>query len=118
VGEWERVEAAGTVFPPPDQFPVFVTFGADGRYVRRHGNDPPHPARAWTADPKTTPAALDIRHAEGPDAQLFLAIYKVEGDKLTICGQTAAGRPRPTEFATPKGTSYSLQVYKRVKPKD
>jgi len=118
VGGWVRVEATGNVFPLPDRFPVYVTFTADGRYVRRHADDPPHPERVWSVDPKATPAALDIRHATGTDAQLFVAIYKVEGDTLTICGQHGGGRPRPTEFAAPKGTTFSLQVYKRVKPKD
>jgi uncharacterized protein (TIGR03067 family) len=59
-----------------------------------------------TLDPRKCPATFDIASGEAA----FLAIYKVEGDTLTICIRRAH-LGRPPAFEGP-----DTEVYKRVKP--
>jgi uncharacterized protein (TIGR03067 family) len=43
------------------------------------------------------------------------AIYKLEGDTLTMCRPQQAGQARPTEFASKEGSGQILSVWKRDK---
>jgi RNA polymerase sigma-70 factor (ECF subfamily) len=70
------------------------------------------------------PAQMDIEapNAHGrnpggvgsPAPATILAIYKIEGDTLTVCHSTT-GSPRPKEFASPRGSSVIVLVYRREK---
>ena len=62
------------------------------------------------------PKAMDLTVAEGPEkGQVFRAIYKLDGDTLTVCRNIKAGVDRPTEFATKPDTGLMLGVWKRHK---
>jgi uncharacterized protein (TIGR03067 family) len=64
-------------------------------------------------DPSATPARMDLAFEWNKTERKKLAIYKVEGDTLTICW----GQTRPTKFKCDDrdgGGSY-LAVFKRVK---
>jgi uncharacterized protein (TIGR03067 family) len=62
-----------------------------------------------TADPKT----MDITFTLGPDkGRTALAIYKLEGDTMTIC-RAAPGKDRPTKFSSKPGSGHTLMVYAR-----
>ena len=62
------------------------------------------------------PKAMDLTVAEGPDkGQVFRAIYKLDGDTLTVCRNIKPGVDRPTEFATKPDTGLMLGVWKRHK---
>lgn len=64
--------------------------------------------------PGSTPAALDIRGVEGPNAgRTIPAIYRLDGDRLTVCYQLGEGA-RPTEFASPAGSQVFLVSYERL----
>ena len=66
---------------------------------------------ASTAEPK----AMDITGTEGPNkGKTFLAIYELAGDTLRIC-YDLAGKQRPTEFKTAKGSQQFLVRYEREK---
>ncbi|HZT81649.1 MAG TPA: TIGR03067 domain-containing protein [Gemmataceae bacterium] len=67
--------------------------------------------------PDRKPKAMDMTVTEGPDKGKTLhAIYKLEGDTLTICRHTLLDKPRPTEFATKPDSGLMLIVWKRIKP--
>jgi uncharacterized protein (TIGR03067 family) len=82
----------------------------------------------WTRDGKSfagtkvvydttkTPHALDLI----PDGGAYrdkriLAIYRLDGDELTICVADAE-QPRPTAFEAPSGSKRTLQTFRRIKP--
>jgi uncharacterized protein (TIGR03067 family) len=64
-----------------------------------------------TKDPKQ----LDIVVSDGKDkGKIYLVIYKVEGDELTICLETANSK-RPKEFTGKAGSGQVLEVWQRAK---
>jgi uncharacterized protein (TIGR03067 family) len=65
-----------------------------------------------TLDPTQKPKTVDVEVPDGPNkGQKMLGIYKIEGDKHTVCVAAPDG-PRPTDFDSKQG---SLHVWKRVK---
>ena len=67
-------------------------------------------------DPSKSPKAMDISYKEGPAAgQTIKAIYKLEGETLTICRAMAKEDDRPKEFAAPIVSGRMLFQFKRSK---
>jgi uncharacterized protein (TIGR03067 family) len=67
-------------------------------------------------DPKTDPRCMDLKSVEkGRAGQVEEAIYKVEGDTLTICVYQGKGKQRPTSFESPKQADTILAVFKRMR---
>jgi uncharacterized protein (TIGR03067 family) len=65
-------------------------------------------------DAAKPPAALDVTYTDGPaKGQTGRAIYKIEGDLLTVC--MALPGDRPVEFASKRGEGLALLVFKRAK---
>lgn len=74
---------------------------------------------SYRFDPSQEPKALDIVvgdgvAGDGEKGKVYLVIYKVEGDKLTICLE-ADNKQRPTEFTGKKGSGCVLEVWQREK---
>jgi uncharacterized protein (TIGR03067 family) len=62
------------------------------------------------------PKAMDITGTDGPNkGKTIPAIYERNGDTLRVC-YDLAGKNRPTEFKTEKGSQLFLVTYKREKP--
>ena len=62
------------------------------------------------------PKAMDLTVAEGADrGQVFAAIYKLDGDTLTVCRNIKPGVDRPAEFGTKPDTGLMLVVWERHK---
>ncbi len=66
-------------------------------------------------DPMQEPMTMDVAYTAGAiKGQTALAIYKIEGDLLTIC-RSAPGKPRPTTFSSTPGSGLTLMSYRREK---
>ena len=66
-----------------------------------------------THDPKT----IDVIPDGGPTmGKHILGIYKLEGDKLTIC-MAGTDKERPKSFEARKGSGQTLMVFERERPK-
>jgi uncharacterized protein (TIGR03067 family) len=64
-------------------------------------------------DPTREPKAIDVIPDGGPYRDRYvLGIYKLEGDKLTIC-MADPGQPRPKEFKAEKGSRCTLRTFAR-----
>jgi uncharacterized protein (TIGR03067 family) len=120
VGEWlaEKGVAGGKELPMPEGG-VGFNFNADGTMLMWEGKRTPKALR-YTADPKKDPPEFDVLPADGkPERGIFVGIYKVEGDRLTVCVATGPqGTARPTKFESPDGSEHRLVVFKRVKKKE
>jgi uncharacterized protein (TIGR03067 family) len=69
-------------------------------------------------NPKADPKQIDktCLDTKGPFAgKVFLGIYKIDGDLLTICGNSG-GKNRPATFSTKGETDFKLYIFKRVHP--
>jgi uncharacterized protein (TIGR03067 family) len=67
-------------------------------------------------DVAKSPKQLDIIVGDGADkGKVYQVIYKVDGDRLTICLEKANSR-RPTEFTGAAGSGCVLEEWQRVKP--
>jgi uncharacterized protein (TIGR03067 family) len=70
---------------------------------------------SFTIGAGKTPAEIDFTHESGSEkGQTHKGIYKVEGTTATFC-YAEAGKDRPTEFASTKGSGTRLLVLKREK---
>src|SRR4029453_3246822 len=68
----------------------------------------------FNIDVDTSPSHIEIEFVEGPETgEWSYGIYTLDGDDLTMCvGLT--GSPRPTRFATTKGSGHALERFRRV----
>jgi uncharacterized protein (TIGR03067 family) len=62
-------------------------------------------------DPKSDPKCIDL--TSKPPYPVLRAIYKLEGETLTVC-TTPCGE-RPTDFRTERGFGNIVTLYRRVK---
>lgn len=64
-------------------------------------------------DPLRHPKAIDVIPDGGKDrGERVLGIYKLEGDRLTIC-MAAPEKPRPKAFKADKGSGCTLRTFLR-----
>ena len=66
-------------------------------------------------DPSKSPKEIDFTYTTGfQKGKTTRGIYKLDGDKFTICRGADAGKDRPTEFAAPTNSGLLLVVWKRA----
>jgi uncharacterized protein (TIGR03067 family) len=66
-------------------------------------------------DPTAKPfPVMDLTRGDGPESQTISGIYKLEGDRLTIC-TARLPEGRPADFKTASGDRRLLRVFKREK---
>ena len=114
VGEWvvdSAVEKGRPRKPPPGST---WTFTADGKSVLTLGGRDPAEG-TYKADAAKSPAELDV--SAGPTGKPLKAIFKVEGDTLTVALIDGDG-DRPTMFESPAGSKVILMVLKRAGKKE
>jgi len=74
----------------------------------------------FAVNPSAKPKAMDLMAGDGPKKgpKLPCAIYKLEGDKLTIClDKEGTAGSRPTEFRTAAGDGFAMIVLERANVK-
>jgi uncharacterized protein (TIGR03067 family) len=108
-GTWALVEAELGGQKLPESIKGTRLILTEGRY--EYQND----RGEYKLYPAAEIKAMDIVGIEGPNkGKSFLAIYKLEGDRLKIC-YDLTGKMRPTKFKTEAGTRQFLAVYQREK---
>jgi uncharacterized protein (TIGR03067 family) len=114
VGKWklEKAEVGGKDML--DQFKTLeFEIQADGKYRLKLGGQPDE--GSFTVDSSKTPKQMEIKGTSGPNkGKTIPAIYKIDGDTVTICYQLG-GSDRPTAFESKPDTKLFLAVYKREK---
>lgn len=67
----------------------------------------------FTFDESKSPKEMDVTITAGPRKNnTILAIYKLDGDKSTVCYGATDGQ-RPMSFAAPAGSQFMLIEYRR-----
>lgn len=111
-GTWQPVSAAvGDNALPPETLAHIQLEIADGRYTATVGESVDK--GAIRIDPRQSPKAIDlVCDTASDDRKTVLAIYELDGDRLTICYSLEAG-VRPTELKTGGSTQRVLVAYQR-----
>lgn len=117
-GDWttQSFSRGGAPLPKEKQFPDrIMTLEDDTFSERREGKVAVRGTLKF--DATKTPKWIDATFRErGPGLnETVLSIYKLDGDKPTVCCG-AAGDPRPSAFESKSGTGLRLIEYKRHKP--
>jgi uncharacterized protein (TIGR03067 family) len=112
-GTWKAVafEHDGKQTPPEKLQPIKLTVtGANYHFQNGDFSE----RGTYKFQPDKDPKALDIVVGEGPDkGKVYLVIYKVEGDRLTICLESE-NNARPRQFTGKAGTGCVLEQWQRV----
>jgi len=71
----------------------------------------------YKLDPNVIQKQFDLTIEEGGESKVAQNIYKLEGDRLTICfSEPGRDLGRPTTFEVNEGDKFELLVLERVKP--
>ena len=108
-GTWIVVSSENGGKSDDDAIGNKVVFQGDKVTIHRKSSDDADKA-SFTIDPKRSPASIDIRG--GDEGTTAPGIYKLNGDRLTICFRTAKG-DRPAEFNSKADAHICLLVLKR-----
>jgi uncharacterized protein (TIGR03067 family) len=112
-GTWRAVsfEHDGKPTPPEKLKSIQLTVSGDTYHFQ---NGDFHERGTYKFHPDQDPKALDIVVGEGPDkGKVYLVIYKVEGNRLTICLESD-NKHRPKQFTGKAGTGCVLEHWQRV----
>ena len=113
-GDWaaEALTIDGMKLPDDDAQAYFRTVKGNAYTVFRFSKAA---ARGtFTLDATKSPRTMDVTPAGPRKGKPILAIYKLEGDTLTICN-AGPGKERPKTFTAPAGSGHTLTVWKREK---
>ena len=71
---------------------------------------------SYSVDGSRKPSRIDFVHSEGSlKGKSWKGIYRLDGDKLTICDNAPdMAKPRPTQFSTKSGSGYICIVFRRA----
>ncbi|MFO0893113.1 MAG: TIGR03067 domain-containing protein [Isosphaeraceae bacterium] len=115
-GTWLAVSSRRDGADAPGEIVRSITRNVEKDHViwKRDGKN--FAGTSLVLDPTQKLPALDAIPDGGPArGKRVLGIYKLEGDRLTIC-MADPDRPRPTEFKAEKGSRQTLMVFTRAKP--
>jgi len=107
-GVWAAQEMVGRGQAAPSEVVANVRFSFKGDKVTIRGNrgDASEDNCTFTIDPSASPHRIDIVNPNGVTME---GIYEINGGVLRL----ALGRPRPTDFASPAGSSVTVITFKK-----
>jgi uncharacterized protein (TIGR03067 family) len=113
-GAWRAVAMDNDGKPSTDEQLTKIKLTVDGtNYHFQNGAFSEHGTYRFNA--AVEPKQLDIVVGDGKDkGKVYLTIYKIAGDELTICLESA-NEKRPTEFTGRAGSGCVLEVWRRAK---
>lgn len=111
-GEWKLVELIHGGMPGQMEYLGATVTIKDGNFSVASARRTE--AFTFTFDAKAAPATLDLVSGEKGVGTVVPAIYKLDGEKLTICFVHGGGE-RPTKFESPANGNTALLVLERVK---
>jgi uncharacterized protein (TIGR03067 family) len=118
-GTWESVKLIfdGKDLTDKEQYKFKLVFKGDqATVVSSAAVEKEYAKLTFKLDPSTMPKILDVTVAGGVQKNAVLeGIYEVKGDELKLCAKVF-GNDRPSEFASPSGSSIVLAVLKKEKP--
>jgi len=115
LGTWQvtRFEHKGRVAPEGEaKATLLIEAGGKGTLRPPNGNA----KFSYVVDDSKSPKQITFIYEGGPlDGRKQFGIYKLEGEKLTLCfaSPRAGEAERPKEFKT-EGSDYTLVVHQRV----
>ncbi|SRR6266545_6352284 len=116
VGIWkvEKAELGGKDITEVLQVLKFEIL-AGGKYTAEHGDNKDE--GTFTVDPSKKPKQMVVKGMSGPSkGKIIKAIYKLDGDTLTICYDFNADKSEyPQKFESKPDTKLLLTTYKREK---
>jgi uncharacterized protein (TIGR03067 family) len=112
-GSWQQQSsvAAGAPLPAAAMGEIRMTIQGDKKSVQM-GSQVITSNVLIEIDSSTTPKIWDEKPANS--SVIIRGIYKLDDDTLTRC-IAAANEDRPTQFESPRGGGFTLQVFRRVK---
>jgi uncharacterized protein (TIGR03067 family) len=113
VGQSSSTEGEET---PKAQLEVFRLIIKGDRWNYSIGGGKPifEPAPKVVLNPSAKPKTLDVVSQKHKGKIVLRAIYRIEGDTLTLCFAVGKAR-RPKEFKSEAGSKSGITVYKRKK---
>jgi uncharacterized protein (TIGR03067 family) len=116
-GTWKVISTIDSGQEVPAERIAKMTIIIEGNKLRfRMEGEPEVEEATFTLDPTKKPRAIDIvttdRNGQGRTVR---GIYKIEGNRVTLCTNSAKDGERPTEFASRRQTRLGLGVLERVK---
>jgi uncharacterized protein (TIGR03067 family) len=119
-GTWEvvSVESNGRKAAEGELTGLAYVFEANGKWkLQKDGES--QAEGTYTIDPTKKPPTIDYKIAssivEETKGKPSLGIYKLDGDKLTVCRTWPDNDQRPTEFAAAAESKCILTVFNRKK---
>src|SRR5262249_6407506 len=114
-GNWKMssLTVNGEMVPADDVQKIHLTVKGN-RYSVKRGDQPIELSFKLDAGKKVK--EIDLTYETGDNkGKTNKAIYKLEGDTLTMCRHQEAERERPAEFASKAGSMHVITVWKREK---
>ena len=112
-GIWVAVSMEREEVKTPLEIVETITRSVDGDHVVWKRSGKSFAGTTIKLDPATDPKSIDVTPDGGPDRdKAVFGIYKLKGDKLTIC-MADAGETRPKEFSSPRGSKRTMMSFRR-----
>jgi len=108
---WKVVAAERAGKPIPAELDAILSF--QGGTLKIRSPEGASAEFAYVLDRGQHPAHVDLSRGEGDKRVTLHGIWKLEGDRFTLCVSAPFG-DRPTEFATAVGAKTSLTVHERI----
>jgi uncharacterized protein (TIGR03067 family) len=117
-GTWKAtsVKYAGTAFPVEGDQALYMVIKGDVATVKGSEDVKKEYAKVkLKLDPSTTPKVVDVIVTSGTmKDKVMEGIYKLEGDKFTIC-VNVTGKDRPGKFESPESENIAIVELEREK---